>query len=525
MDDSLFSRFFLDPSSPRQRQYESFSGRLRRGLLAEGDRRPFRILLRRLPPTRPRVPPDLPRRPSAPLFERPPRGRPRAYCGEHLPTRPDPAAVSDARVVSLAPGRRIRSRFAGALLFLPLLAKLRFDGLVAQAAYPGSAMIPAVSALLSLLLLKLLDKERKSHVDDFNFDEALGLFAGLNVPPKKSFLTEYSYRTQRQHQRALLAGWVRALSPLLFPKGDTFSLDFHPIPYRGDDACLEQHHIPLAGRASPSVLSFFALEQDSRVLCYANANLTRAEQSGEVMHFVEFWRELTGSPPAWLYFDSKVTPYPELNRLNEAGVHFATIRRRGVAIVERLRGLPSSAWQKAVIDTPKRFHQQVRYIDERVSLSGYTGQIRQVAVDGLGREKPMLLLSNDQQETARNLIIRYAGRNRVEDGLGSAVNFFHLDCLASEVRLNVDLDCATTVRANGCYRWLGRQLKGFEKAHAKQLYRLFVETAGVVEVAEDRLVVRLDRRSHNPILREATLDQGNEPIPWLGNRCIRFSYS
>ncbi len=30
---------------------------------------------------------------------------------------------------------------------------------------------------------------------------------------------------------------------------------------------------------------------------------------------------------------------------------------------------------------------------------------------------------------------RYAGRNRIEDGLGISVNFFHLDCLASEVRL------------------------------------------------------------------------------------------
>jgi hypothetical protein len=426
--------------------------------------------------------------------------------------------------VSLAPGRCFRSRCAGALLFLPLLAKLRFDSLVARAGYPGSDMIPAVSALLSLLVLKLLDKERRSHVNDFNFDEALGLFAGLNVLPKKSFLTAYSHRTQRQHQRALLAGWVRALSALLFPDAGTFSLDFHPIPYRGDDAGLEQHYIPLAGKAGPSVLSFFALEQDSRVLCYANANLTRAEQPGEVMRFVEFWRELTGAVPAWLYFDSKVTSYPELSRLNQAGVNFATIRRRGATIVARLRGLPAGAWQKAVIDTPKRFHQQVRYVDERVSLPGYAGPIRQVAFDGLGKEKPTLLLSNHLTETARNLIIRYAGRNRVEDGLGSAVNFFHLDCLASEVRLNVDVDCATTVLANGCYRWLGRQLKGFEKAHAKQLYRRFVETAGTVEVTEDRIVVRLDRRSHNPILREATLDRGNEAIPWLGNRSVRFNF-
>jgi hypothetical protein len=62
--------------------------------------------------------------------------------------------------VSLAPGRCFRSRYAGALLFLPLLAKIRFDSLVARAGYPGSGMIPAASALLSLLVLKLLDWTR-----------------------------------------------------------------------------------------------------------------------------------------------------------------------------------------------------------------------------------------------------------------------------------------------------------------------------------------------------------------------------
>jgi hypothetical protein len=122
------------------------------------------------------------------------------------------------------------------------------------------------------------------------------------------------------------------------------------------------------------------------------------------------------------------------------------------------------------------------------------------------------------------LIIRYAGRNRIEDGLGISVNFFHLDCLASEVRLNVDLDAALTVIANGCYRWLASRLRGFEKAAPKQLYRRFIETAGTVTLGEDRLTVILDRRSHNPILREAALDRDPLPIPWIGRRRLVFTY-
>jgi hypothetical protein len=427
-------------------------------------------------------------------------------------------------MLALTPGRRLRTRTAGLFLFLPLLAQLQFDQMVAQAGYPGSRMVPAVSALLSLLALKLLDKERRSHIDDFNADEALGLFAGLNILPKKSFVTDYSYRTNRPQQQALLAGWVTALAPLLFPQASAFSLDFHPIPYRGDPTGLDCHHLPRHGKAGPSVLTFFALENDSRVLCYANANLTRADQAGEMLHFVDFWHGLTGSNPQWLYFDSKLVPYAELSRLNERGIWFVTIRRRGQSLIRRLQQLPAANWRKAVIDTPKRCHQHIRYIDETVRLTDCAAPLRQLAVDGLGREQPTLFLSNNFEETARQLIIRYAGRNRIEDGLGTAVNFFHLDCLASEVRLNIDLDTVMTVLANGCYRWLGKQLRGFDKAAPKQLYRRFVETGGVVELEENRIVVHFDKRCHNPILREAALDRTPPTIPWLAGRSIAFRY-
>jgi hypothetical protein len=432
--------------------------------------------------------------------------------------------VADCRGLDLASGRRLRTRVAGIFLFLPLLARLHFDQIVQRAGSPGSQMVPAVSALLSLLALKLLDKERRSHISDFNFDEALGLFAGLNILPKATFATDYSYRTQRCHQEHLLAGWISALAPLLFPRGKIFSLDFHAIPFRGDPAALDNHFLPRRGKAGPSVLSFFAQESESRVLCYANANLTRTDQPGELMRFVEFWQGLTGHDPEWLYFDSKVVPSPELSRVNQRGIHFVTIRRRGAAVIRRLRRLPPQTWQRAVIDTPKRYHQQIRFVEEMIRLPGYEGAIRQLAVDGLGREQPTLFVSNDLVETARSLVIRYAGRNAVEDGLGTSVNFFHLDCLASEVRLNVDLDATLTVLAHGCYRWLAHHLHGFDKSAPKKVYRKFVETGGQVEVQSDRILVRFDKRSHNPILREAALDKECPPIPWLGDRPVSFAY-
>ena len=86
-----------------------------------------------------------------------------------------------------------------------------------------------------------------------------------------------------------------------------------------------------------------------------------------------------------------------------------------------------------------------------------------------------------------------------------SVNFFHLDCLASEVRLNVDVDVALTVLAHGCYRWLAPQWPGFDKAKPQQLYRTFVETGGQLAMQADRIVGHFAKRAHNPILREAAL--------------------
>lgn len=168
----------------------------------------------------------------SPLFLPAPRGRSHGPDDAEHAALPLTPAIADRDAIDLSPERSLRTRVAGLFLFLPLRARLHFDALVRPAEYPGSGMVPAPGALLSLPTLKLLDKERRSPISDFNFDEALGLFAGRNLLPKKSFATDYSYRTGRACQRRLLEGWVQGLSPLLFPAATSVSVDFHPIPFR-----------------------------------------------------------------------------------------------------------------------------------------------------------------------------------------------------------------------------------------------------------------------------------------------------
>ena len=88
------------------------------------------------------------------------------------------------------------------------------------------------------------------------------------------------------------------MAPVLFPQAHTFSLDFHPIPFRGDATGLDQHYLPKRGKAGTSVLSFFAQEHESQVVCYANANLTRRDQTGEARRLSSFGRASPASIPS-----------------------------------------------------------------------------------------------------------------------------------------------------------------------------------------------------------------------------------
>lgn len=443
---------------------------------------------------------------------------------ESAPSVPETPVVADVRRLDLAEGKSLYSRVAGVFLFLPFLLEAGLDAVVARAQMAGTKMIPAVSYVLSLLALKLLDKERKSHISDWNFDEALGWFAGLNVLPKTTAAEDYSYRlVEGQHNR-LAAEWVRATYPLLCPQGaSSFALDFHAIPHRGENTGLENHYVPMRGKAVPSVLAGFARAVDSPMLCYAQADIVRSEQDEMPLRFVEYWKELTGTAPDWLTFDSKLTTYPVLDRLRAEDIAFITIRRRGSRLVEQVRQRPSHDWTAAVIDTPQRRHQRIRYLDDHVRLPGYGAPCRQIAAE-LGRPAPTLFLTNNESLSGREIVKRYIGRNAIENDLGINVNFFHLDCLSSEVRLNVNTDVAMTLLANGCYRWLSQRLKGCGHMEPKQLYRKFVETGGHLTVRGDQILVSLDRRSHNPIIAQAGLDRDSRPIPWLGEKRLCLDY-
>jgi transposase len=430
--------------------------------------------------------------------------------------------IADVRELSLEDGRQFPTKVAGLFLFLPLLLDLDLPEAVTRAGLPGSEQIPPLQALLALMAPKLLGKRRVSHISDLAHDEGAGLFAGLNVLPKVTYSTDYSYKTERAMTERLIAA-VIAKTPLGDPPL-SFNLDFHAIPFRGAEPDLENHWVAMRNRALPAVMAFVAQAADRRVICYATANILRDEADRLVPKFADYWKEQTGRYPARLLFDSRATTYAGLSQLTQRRVGFITIRRRGSGMLARVGRLPAECWQHCQITQAKGKRRQIQYVDEWVQLDGYEGAVRQLIVTGLGHESPTFVLTNDlpQPQTAREAIQTYASRNHVENHLGEQITFFHLDCLCSDVRLNVDFDLTLTVLADLLYRGLAERLKGFARAGPSRLFRKFVDTPGVIEITAKGVVVRLSKRAHNPLLKEAGLTRPTRAVPWLGGRWVQL---
>jgi hypothetical protein len=187
-------------------------------------------------------------------FARLPRRR-----DEERPEHPraEAAAAADVRALDLSP-RSVRTRFGGLFLFLPWLARIPLEELLAQARLPGSRQVPAACAMRALLALKLFGSARHSHVMSEVFDEGLALFAGLNRPPKRSFLTEYSCRIDPRAHARFMPRWFDAVGALGLERGVSFHLDFHTIPFHGEDALVEKHYVSKRSRRQKGMLAFLA---------------------------------------------------------------------------------------------------------------------------------------------------------------------------------------------------------------------------------------------------------------------------
>lgn len=366
---------------------------------------------------------------------------------DERPVRPRPTIepVADSRALTLAP-RSFETRCGGLFLFLPDLVRLQIDTIALEAKLPGSKMIPAAHALRSALALKLWSVERTSHVMALVADEGLALFAGLNAIPKKSFFSEYSSRIDHRQTTKLLAAFERQTRGDTLCPGQSFNLDFHSVPFHGEDPLVERHFVAMRSRR--------------------------------------------------------------------------TLRRRSPALLKEIALLPRSAWRTVELDVPTRKYQTPRVFEQTVRLAGRP--FRQMFIEDLGHEEPTILLTNERRSAAK-VITRYAQRMLIENALSDAVRFFHMNALSSAVGLKVDFDMAILVIASGLYRLLARKMRGYNDAQARQIFRDLIDMPANITISEHEVAVRFHRRAHLPIVLASTLLDHPIEVPWWNGRPLRLT--
>jgi hypothetical protein len=438
--------------------------------------------------------------------------------------RPEAAAVADVRQLDLSP-QQFRTQFGGLFLFVPYLVQIPLERMLQQTGFPGTQQVPAAQAMRSLLALKLFGSARRSHVMSSVFDQGLALFAGLNVTPKRSFLTEYSCRIPPAAYPKLMSRWFDALKTLEFQHGVSFDVDFHSIPFHGEDALLQKHYISKRSRRQKGVLAFLAQDADKRVFCYANATVRKENQNDEIMRFVEYWKQRTGHLPEELVFDSKLTTYRNLSRLNELGIPFITLRRRDPKMLQEIHTQPASAWRRIELESIARAYSTPRILDQTITLRDYDGPIRQITVADLGHEEPTIVVTNQLRRSAVHLIGRYAQRMLIENGIADGVDFFHMDALSSAVAMKVSCDLQLTLMASSLYRLLGEKIgNGYATAKSQHIFRDFINAVANVMITEREIQVRFQKRAHNPLAMAAGFAQTDLPVPWLGKKRLQMVF-
>jgi len=451
---------------------------------------------------------------------------PRRADDERPPTvKPDIAEVADVRRLDLSP-RSFRTPLAGLFLFVPLLDRIDLQKLVTAARLPGSKMIPAAQAVASLLALKLIGAERKSHVMDLVMDQAIALFAGINVVPKRSYLAAYSSRIDHKACLRLMEAWLEQVEHAGLPHGASFDLDFHSVPANSGEEPLEKHYVSSRSRSQKGILVFLARDAEQGVLRYANAGVTKSEQADEILQFVRFWNKHTGKLPTELVFDSQLTTYEKLSELNREGISFITLRRRSPKMLRQIYSQPESAWRRISLPALTRIYRNPKVLEEHVTLSGYQGELRQLTVMELGHEEPTVLLTNHRKLAPVELVTRYAQRMLIENGISEAVQFFHIDALSSMVGMKVDFDMQLTLMASSLYRIMAQRIgREYSHSQAKTVFRNLLDLSGKVEVTATSVVVTLDKRAHNPYLVASGLTNQSTPMPWFGNKKLTIQFA
>ena len=220
------------------------------------------------------------------------------------------------------------SNSLGLLCFWPYIKRFGIDKIINESDYPETRAVSKFSSIMSFLALKLTNIRRYSADDLWCMDRGPGFFAGLNVLPKTGWFSSYSHRVTREMNFSFLRNFHKLLKQheLL---GDTINLDFTAIPYWRERGHLENNWSGKRRQSLPGMPAILAQDSDSGLIDYGDIDVLHKNQNEVVLTFLDFYRRnKSGDNLKYLVFDSKLTTYQNLSKLDQQGIKFFTIRRR-----------------------------------------------------------------------------------------------------------------------------------------------------------------------------------------------------
>ena len=423
-------------------------------------------------------------------------------------------------------GYKFECQVGGIYYFIPYILQTGLYELISSAQFPETSKLSKINSIFSILALKLIGHERLSKISSYNQDTGFGFFAGLNVPPKTTATSTYSYMVDKETIQSFMKEFISLLRTTYsqYYQGDTINLDFHSIPHYGEKSEMDENWVGAKHQRLKSALTLFAQDGESRHLLYANADIDRVDESNEIVNFVNYWTDVKGIIEQTLVFDSKLTTYDILEDLDTRNIKFITLRRRGKKLIEYANNIPEEDWIKVDLKKEKRKFNKFKMHESEITLPRTDLKVRQVIFKDHGRQIPTFLITNNRTVELETLALHYANRWLIENKFSELVDFFNLNALSSPFMIRIYFDVVLTVVADTLYRLLAKDLKRFEDCTPKTIFADFINCRCIGEVVGDEIIIKMKKKATTPIFKSNDVFQKSYNIPWLGNKRIRFDW-
>ena len=415
----------------------------------------------------------------------------------------------------------------GSFFFIPYILESGIIDIMKECELPDSSDIGSTQACLSMLLLKLIGRKRLSHVGTYDREPGLGIFAGLNVLPKPTYMNTYSCRCSETQLMNLQSKIITRLKKKYpdFYCSDYINLDFHSIPHYGDKSEMEKVWCGARGKTMKGANTVFVQDSQSNTILYTRADILRNKEAEEVKKFVTYWKKINGEVDETLVFDCKFTAYRVLDELEDDKIKFITLRKRYAKLIKETLDLPPKEWDKVYISIPKRKYKHVSVHESKITLKNCSNTFRQIAIKDHGRSTPTFIITNNNELSMKDILEVYAKRWRIENKLAELVAFFNLNALSSPIMIRIHFDILWTLIADTLYHRFAHDLRRFETNIAPTIFRKFIDMPGRVIYDGNKFVIKIRKRAHTPVLKEVEKLQKPFRVPWLSGKTVEIVWT